>query len=453
MGIRRGLGYKKEIVTVAILSIVLLIISFKFIYRNIVNYVNLQTEEKIIKVSEMLAGQIDGDSHEEFVKGGSSIENAFSKEINSLLLEAKEKFPEMVDIYTIFQTKDPNVWKVALTTDMHVQDKISQGKRRDLIGSEIYKVYLGSISDENFVYKEKGNLVSVYKPIYNNSGKRVAILGIDVKESRTVEWVRGLLYKAEIFMIVIILILSLVCLGVVDKILKLIGLLVEESKGIKQGKKLYLSEDLDGKLGLLVKEINQVLQQNQYEKEVQEVLINRIREEKENIFEVYRDVIEAVTQNKVLLLSKEAFIEKVYDDFPLYSAKLTTSQDITRCRREIDNTLTAKNFPWWDGKNRRNILLCISEAITNVIKHAGSGEVLLSAKDCMLTIYILDNGEGIDLKKLPYTIFISGFSTKQTSLGSGFLLMEKYMDKVILSTSKEGTFLALQKQICVENQI
>ena len=48
--------------------------------------------------------------------------------------------------------------------------------------------------------------------------------------------------------------------------------------------------------------------------------------------------------------------------------------------------------------------------------------------------------EGHRSKKLPYIIFVKGFSTKQTSLGTGFLLMEKYMDKIILSTSKEGTF-------------
>ena len=100
---------------------------------------------------------------------------------------------------------------------------------------------------------------------------------------------------------------------------------------------------MDGELGLLVKELNKILQKNRYEKEEQQN-VNKVTEEKGNIFEIYKDVIEAVTQNKILLLSREAFIEKLSNDFPLYSTKLTKIQDITRCRREIDDILTIKNF-------------------------------------------------------------------------------------------------------------
>ncbi len=448
MNIKRGLKYKKGIIIATIISIILLFIGLKIIHTSVVRYINLQTEEKIIKISEMLANQINGDSHEQFVENN-SLENVFSEETNSLLLDVKEKFSEIINIYTIVQIEDSNIWKMVLTTDTDMQNKMSQGKNQDLVLPEMHKVYLGSIKDESFVYKEKNNFVSVYKSIYNSSGEQAAILGIDVKESTAIEWTKQLLNKTQIFLIIIILILSSACLMIVDKILKPIELLVEQSEEVKKRKKLYFVKYMDGELGLLVKELNKILQKNRYEKEEQQN-VNKVTEEKGNIFEIYKDVIEAVTQNKILLLSREAFIEKLSNDFPLYSTKLTKIQDITRCRREIDDILTIKKFPWWNGKNRRNILLCLSEAITNVIKHAGSGEVLLSAKNYNLTIYILDNGKGIDLKKLPYIIFVKGFSTKQTSLGTGFLLMEKYMDKIILSTSKEGTFLALQKQIHAE---
>ena len=99
-------------------------------------------------------------------------------------------------------------------------------------------------------------------------------------------------------------------------------------------------------------------------------------------------------------------------------------------------------------QNSRDILLCLSEATTNAIKHAGSGEVILSVMDNKLIIYVLDNGEGIDLKKLPYSIFVNGFTTEESSLGAGFLLMEKNVDRILLSTTNNGTFLALEKEIC-----
>ncbi len=449
MSIKRGLKYKKGIVVATIISIALLIIGFKIIHTSVVQYIHLQAEEKMMKVSEILVNQINGDNHKQFV-GDDNIEGVLDEETSRLLLKAKEEFSEITNVYIMIRTEEPDIWKVVLTTDIDIQNKMLQEENQDLVMSEMY---LGSITDETFVYKEENNFVSIYRPIYNSNREQVAILGMDVKESMALKWAEKLLNKVWFFLVIIILILSFFCLRAVDKISKPIELLVEQSEEVKQRKKLYFLENIDGELGLLVKKFNKILQKNQYEKEEQQKLINKITEEKENIFEVYKDVIEAVTQSKILLLSRESFIEKLSNDFPLYSTKLTKIQDITRCRREIDDTLTIKKFPWWNGKNRRNILLCLSEAITNVIKHAGSGEVLLSAKNYKLTIYILDNGKGIDLKKLPYIIFVKGFSTKQTSLGTGFLLMGKYMDKIILSTSKEGTFLALQKQIYEEEQI
>ena len=446
MDVKKRLKDKSKIIMTTIISIILIFIIFKIIYINVTRYVHLQIEEKAIKFSEILVGQISGNKHEQFVKGN-NIEDAFSEEINRLLLSVKEKFLEISNIYIIVQTGEPNVWKIALTTDTNIQNKTSFERNQNLI---VPGIYLGSFIDETLVYGEEDSFISVYKPIYNSHGEQIAILGMDVNENATVEWVKKLLNTVWFFLMAIILILCFVSLISIDKILKSIKSLIEQSKEIRQRKRLYFKEDMNYELGLLVKRFNKILQKNRYRTERRRRRIRKIIEEKENIFAIYKEVIGAATQNKILLLSRKAFIEKMSGDFPIYSTKLTKNQDITRCRGEIDNVLAAKDPPWWNGKNRISTLLCLSEATTNAVKHAGSGEVLLSIKDCKLTIYILDCEKGIDLERLPHTIFIKGFSTKQASLGAGFLLMGRYMDKIILSTSGRGTFLALQKQMCGE---
>ncbi len=268
-----------------------------------------------------------------------------------------------------------------------------------------------------------------------------------------IEWAEKLINRVWLFLTVTILVSGFIGLISAGKILKPIKLLIEQSEEIRWGKRTYFEENIDGELGLLVREFNKILQKNRYRGARQRKSIGEVVEEKENIFGIYKEIIEVATQNKILLLSRRAFIKKISEDFLIYSTKLRETRDITRCRKEIDDVLIEKNLPWWSGKNRTSILLCLSEAITNAVKHAGSGEVLLSIKNGKLTIYVLDHGKGIDLKKLPDTIFTEGFSTEQTSLGAGFLLMEEYMDKIILSTSERGTFLALQKQMCEEGQV
>lgn len=446
MKIKRGLKNKREIIIASVISIIVMILVLEFACQKVIQDINLQTEENMAGLGEILARQIDGDRHQKFVEAGSS-GDTFAREVDKLLLDTRNSFPEIINIYTIVQVGDSNVWKIVLTTDANVKSKISGRKKRDLVGSEIYKLYLGSVTGKDFVYREGDGLFSIYRCIHNSNGDQVAILGIDIGENKTAGLIKKILSKVQLFTVLVLLVLYFIGSRTIANILGEGQELAGQCREIKKGERLYLSEKAGTKLGFLVGELNQVLGKYKNKIDRQRELINRVTREKENIFQVYKDVIEAVTQGKILLLSREEFFEKISGDFCLYSTKLTGVEDITRCRQELDSILTTKKFAWWDGKNRRNILLCLSEAATNAIKHAGSGELLLSVKEQRLTLYILDNGRGIDLKKLPYSIFIKGFSTKQMSLGIGFLLMEKHMDKIILSTSKGGTFLALEKSM------
>lgn len=88
------------------------------------------------------------------------------------------------------------------------------------------------------------------------------------------------------------------------------------------------------------------------------------------------------------------------------------------------------------------MILCVSEAATNIIKHAGEGTIQSRTDKNTVRVIFSDNGPGMDYDKLPDMIFVNGFST-QDSLGYGFSIINKFADKINLATSKNGTVLAL----------
>ncbi len=118
--IENRLGNKNKIVVINLIAITLMFIIFRVIHANVVCYVRSQTEEKMIKISEILVEQINGDNHERFIED-SNTKSIFYEEISGLLLGIKEKFPEVIDIYTMVQTRDPNVWEIVLTTNTNMQ--------------------------------------------------------------------------------------------------------------------------------------------------------------------------------------------------------------------------------------------------------------------------------------------------------------------------------------------
>lgn len=170
-----------------------------------------------------------------------------------------------------------------------------------------------------------------------------------------------------------------------------------------------------------------------------EVYLQRAKEEKEKIFQVYRDVIYSVTQGKfnlvtfaeTLPLAKEGRLEQ--------EITLRKAEDVGRARNCAEKILDKCKF---SPKRRTQIMLCISEAATNAVKHAGGGLFQLRLIGENIRIIISDSGPGMDFDRLPNMIFLKGFSTK-VSMGYGFSIIYMLADKIYLATSREGTFLAM----------
>lgn len=162
-------------------------------------------------------------------------------------------------------------------------------------------------------------------------------------------------------------------------------------------------------------------------------------EQEQKMRKIYKDVIYAVTQGKMLLIEKDELDGYLQGHLEV-SHVIQVSTDITASRHLISEKVSTR---FDDKKRAYQILLCINECLTNVLKHAQKGEMRVYSDEQGYRILIQDNGSGIDLADLPKSTLMQGYSTK-LSLGQGFKLMMTYADRLILATNSSGTSIVLE---------
>jgi anti-sigma regulatory factor (Ser/Thr protein kinase) len=179
---------------------------------------------------------------------------------------------------------------------------------------------------------------------------------------------------------------------------------------------------------------------NRYLPREEQVQANAPHTEEDEIWEVYRDVIYAATQRKFLLIRKSE-VDHYKQGRILCTAYITERPDIPKARdlaKQSLNELGDISPP-----DLMSHLLVISEAITNILKHASQGNMKIVETDAKIHVLVEDSGPGFPLKLLPNTTLMAGYSTKK-SLGQGFTLMMKMAELVLLSTvPDEGSTLIL----------
>ncbi len=82
----------------------------------------------------------------------------------------------------------------------------------------------------------------------------------------------------------------------------------------------------------------------------------------------------------------------------------------------------------------------------NAIVHAGGGTAAVGAgPDGLVQVWIEDQGQGIDLSDLPQATLERGFTTAGT-MGHGFYIILKTVDRIYLLTGPQGTTVVLEQE-------
>lgn len=164
------------------------------------------------------------------------------------------------------------------------------------------------------------------------------------------------------------------------------------------------------------------------------------REEEIKRRQVYKDVIFAVTNGKLNLCEKSEMPYATDETTSLSQLRISSPQDVGKARSLVEEIAASVCLP---KERQYDLAVCVSEAVTNVIKHAGEGQVEVRQGKDSLQVWVEDRGPGIDFSQLPKSTLMKGFSTKP-SLGYGYTIMLELLDRVFLCTSPHGTTLVLE---------
>lgn len=166
------------------------------------------------------------------------------------------------------------------------------------------------------------------------------------------------------------------------------------------------------------------------------------REEEVRRRAFYKEVIFAVTNGRLLLMEKDEMDDLLAQRFrATETVELANPRSVSSARHVAESLGGAIGIP---EEVLHDVVLCVSEAATNVIKHANGGRMQVGTEGDRLLIYFEDHGKGIDATTLPRATLMKGYST-MVSLGFGFTILLELLDRVNLHTSPEGTRLLLEK--------
>ena len=170
------------------------------------------------------------------------------------------------------------------------------------------------------------------------------------------------------------------------------------------------------------------------------------REEEVRRRAFYKVVIFAVTNGRLLLVERDEMELLMDQRFrPMETVELANPRSVSTARQVAERLGAQLGLV---EEVLHDVVLCVSEAATNTIKHARGGVMQVGIQDERLLVYFEDHGPGIDASTLPRATLMKGYST-MVSLGFGFTILLELLDRVTLHTSPEGTRLLLEKSRAV----
>lgn len=437
---KKRVSIRKKITRESFLAVTLvLLISFACYYYIFHIEFTERFRLRLTSFAHTAAMQINSKEHE-MLKTPADEGSREYKHIKEILQAYKKANSDVKFIYTMRKTDKKDVWEFVVDAAegshmSHIGDLYDVSNR-----PEMKKAFAGPIADKNFESDQWGTFLSGYAPIYNESGQVVAIVGVDIEAITLIKQEQQIFIVTVMFFVLSTTIILLVVSRIAKRYTYPINQIMEGIRQVTAGNLNYRvkiqTDDEFEDIGNALNHTADVL--IDYQK-ILEKDLKAAKEQQQKIFKVYRDVIYAITQSRFILMDFKEITPIVRGGELANKIKLIQPEDVHNARVLVEQFLTDRNI---SQRQIMHIMLCVSEAATNVIKHAKNGSMQIRILKDKIRIIVCDRGSGMDFDKLPNMLFLKGFSTK-ISMGSGFSIIYKFTNKIYLSTTKHGTFLAM----------
>jgi anti-sigma regulatory factor (Ser/Thr protein kinase) len=158
-----------------------------------------------------------------------------------------------------------------------------------------------------------------------------------------------------------------------------------------------------------------------------------------SLVEILNNLAAAVACGKLRVLDQEELAEEIQAGRATHEFVITDTADLQRARESVDDVLQQAGI---DDINRQRTILCISEAVTNMLLHGGGhGRMTVRRLPDRLRFVVADEGPGLSFLNWMEPPAKGG----QASMGYGYKIILDYLDAVALHTGPKGTTLLLDR--------
>jgi anti-sigma regulatory factor (Ser/Thr protein kinase) len=160
-----------------------------------------------------------------------------------------------------------------------------------------------------------------------------------------------------------------------------------------------------------------------------------------SLVEILNNLAAAVACGKLRVLDAEEIVTEVGRGRSVVEFAIGDTTELQRARETVDDVLSQEGI---DDINRQRTILCISEAVTNMLLHGGGvGTMTVRRLGDRLRFGVADRGPGLNFLNWIEPPAKGG----QASMGYGYKIILDYLDAVALHTGPGGTTLLLDRTV------
>jgi anti-sigma regulatory factor (Ser/Thr protein kinase) len=164
-------------------------------------------------------------------------------------------------------------------------------------------------------------------------------------------------------------------------------------------------------------------------------VLREITAERERQMQFYQEVARMATNGCLRLVEPQEMPTPQGDPLPIREPV-----DASRIRRRALRVAESAGMP---SSRAEDFSVAVGEAMSNVLKHATSGQAHVWSTGDAAFVFVMDTGQGMTMEILPKALS-PGWSS-QPSLGMGFTVMMEMADALWLSTGESGTILCIEQ--------
>jgi anti-sigma regulatory factor (Ser/Thr protein kinase) len=158
-----------------------------------------------------------------------------------------------------------------------------------------------------------------------------------------------------------------------------------------------------------------------------------------SLVEILNNLAAAVACGKLRILDDSELATETRAGREIHRFGIHDTAELQSARESVDAVLQQAGL---DDINRQRTILCISEAVTNMLLHGGGhGSMTVRRLGDRLRMVVADQGPGLNFLNWIEPPTTGG----QASMGYGYKIILDYLDAVALYTSPSGTTLLLDR--------